>query len=670
MIKTSIRIIFCLSLVFAFQAKSISAQTVSGGSFPTPAELILKGTAEVPMSLVKETEKYNDYYQSPYVEGWMDDKKIIVKEYGKTPSLLTYSQPGKQPSSLLDFPSPAYDIYPSPDRKNYLFNQDTDGKLNYRMFVWNQADGKSTELTETGTRSVQPIWSPSGKYVAYSYSTPDTKGMEIVWQNPFKPTETKTVFSSPYMSRAVAWSKDDKFIAIEEYVSLADMTRLWLVEPETGKKTLLNRSEKDVFGIDEVQFSDDGKYIYLTSNRDGEFKSFERINLAAKEWTTIYKSDNADLEIAQISPDESKVAFVFNEKGISRLGFYDLKTKKLESVSKLNPGVITNLEWSPDSKQIAFNLEYASEASSIYTVAAVNLQITQWANEPNTENLKENLPLAQRIEWESKPDGKTIGGWMFSSKKSSDKPRPVIIDFHGGPAEESRPVINYNDLYYLNDLDTVIIYPNVRGSRGAGKSFSLGDNGELRANQLNDVSGLLEWIKKQPGLDADRIGLRGFSYGGYLALLAATRFPDKITAVSAHAAPTNLATLQANDPAWRVATSRTEFGDENDSKIKQALEKIAIPTLANKLQSPILLAHGELDTQVPVSESRQLIAAIEKQNSKLPLWTVFGRPDKHGLGGVRSFYHSLLEIVFFQKHLFSKETNDQKKILKEEKKNA
>ena len=661
MIKATIRIVFCLSLMFAFQAKYISAQSVSGGTFPEPADLVLKGTGEVPLTLVKATEKYNNYYSVPYVEGWTGDKKIIVKEYGKTPSLLTYSEPGKTPISLLDFPSPAYDIYPSPERKNYLFNQDTDGKLNYRMFVWNQESKETTALTESGTRSVQPIWSPSGKYIAYSYSTSETKGMEIIWQSSLRPAEKKSIFSSPYMVRAVAWSKDAKFIVVEEYINLADMTRMWLVEPETGKKTLLNSSEKAVFGIDEVQFSTDGKYIYLTSNRNGEFLSFERISIADKKWTTIYKSDNADLEIAQLSPDELKVAFVFNEKGISRLGFYDLKMQKLSSVSKLNPGIITNLEWSLDSKSVAFNLDYASEASSIYTIDSDSLQITRWVHEPNTDKPDENLPLAQRIEWQSKPDGKTIGGWMFSSQKLSKTPRPVIIDFHGGPAEESRPVLNYNDLYYTNDLGAVIIYPNVRGSKGAGKSFSLADNGELRSNQLYDVAGLLEWIKTQNGLDSNRIGLRGFSYGGYLALLAASRFPDKIAAVSAHAAPSNLATLQANDPAWRVATSRTEFGDETDPKTKRALETIAIPTLAANLHIPILLAHGELDTQVPASESRQLIAAIEKQDSKPPLWTVFGRPDKHGLGGVRSFYHSLLEIVFFEKYVLCKETNDQKK---------
>ncbi|MCY7376567.1 MAG: alpha/beta fold hydrolase [Pyrinomonadaceae bacterium] len=659
--RTAIKLIFCLAIFFAFQAKELSAQVVNNtaGAFPAPDGLTLKGTAEVPMSLAKATERYNNYYQASPVEGWTVDNKIIVKEFGRTASLLTYRQPEVQPTPILTFPLPAYDIYPSDDRKNYLYNQDTDGKLNYRMFVWNHESKQSVALTDIGTRSVQPIWSPSGKYVAYSFSAPDTKGMEIAWQNPFKPEEKRIVFSSPYMVQAVAWSKDDRFVAVEEYVNLADMTRLWLIEPQTGKKTLLNKSEKDAFGIDDVQFSTDGKYIYLTSNSTGEFLSFERINLSTKEWTTIYKNEAADIEIARLSPDESKAAFVFNDRGVSRLVFYDLKTGKLESVSKLNPGAITNLEWSPDSKQVAFNLDYASEASSIYTVAAdsSSLQITRWAHEPN-KDADENLPLVERIEWQSKPDGKTIGGWMFKSKKSAAAPRAVIIEFHGGPSEESRPVLNYNDLYYLNDLDTVVIYPNVRGSRGAGKSFSLGDNGEFRANQLNDVAGLLDWIKKQPDLDANRVMLRGFSYGGYLALLAAARFPDKIAAVSAQAAPTNLATLQANDPAWRVGTSRTEFGDETNPQTKQALEKIAVPNMASNLKVPILLAHGELDTQVPASEARQLIAAVEKQSPNTPLWTVFGKPDKHGLGGVRSFYHSLLEIVFFEKYVLRRgETN-------------
>lgn len=643
-----------------------AAQTANTDEvYPVPGGLTLKGAAPVPMSLVKATEKYNDYYQAPSVEGWTADGKIIIKEFGKTPTLSTYSQAKGKPASLLVFPHPAYNIYPSPDRRNYLYNQDTDGKLNYRMFVWNQEKAESSTLTETGTRAVQPIWSPSGKYIAYSFSAPETKGMEIAWQNPFEPAEKRTVFSSPYMVQAVDWSPDDRYIAVEEYVNLADMSRLWFVEPQTGNKILLNASEKDTFGINEVQFSRDGKSIYLTSNRAGEFLSFEQIEIAGKQWTTVYRSEKSDIEIAQISPDESKAAFVFNDQGISRLAFFDLKTNKLDPVSKLNPGVITNLKWSPDSKQIAFNLDYTNEVSSIYTVEAASKQITRWVHEPDRETEDENLPIAERIEWQSKPDGKTIGGWLFRSKKSAaasvsvtSAKYPVIIDFHGGPADEARPVLNFSELYYLNELGAVVIYPNVRGSRGSGKSFSLADNGEGRAGQLDDVAGLFGWIEKQSSLDAKRVMVRGFSYGGFLALLSTAKFRDKIAAVSAHAAPTNLITLQTNDTPWRAGTSRTEFGDETNPNIRQTLQRIAVSGLAENLKVPILLAHGELDTQVPVSEPRQLVEALEKQSpAPPPLWTVFSRSDKHGLNGVRGFYHSLLEIVFFETYVLRRGRN-------------
>jgi len=145
--RTVLKLIFCLGVFFAGQTAELSAQT-----FPVPAELVLRGTSEVPMSLVKATEKYNNYYQALPVEGWLDDKKFIVKEYGRTASLLTYPQPEGQPTSILTFPQPAYDIYPSPDRKNYLYNQDTDGKLNYRMFVWNQESKQSSGSTRSAPR--------------------------------------------------------------------------------------------------------------------------------------------------------------------------------------------------------------------------------------------------------------------------------------------------------------------------------------------------------------------------------------------------------------------------------------------------------------------------------------------------------------------------------------
>lgn len=66
----------------------------------------------------------------------------------------------------------------------------------------------------------------------------------------------------------------------------------------------------------------------------------------------------------------------------------------------------------------------------------------------------------------------------------------------------------------MNELGVAMIFPNVRGSSGYGKTFLDLDNGMLRENSVKDIGALLDWIAKQPDLHADRIIVTGGSYGG------------------------------------------------------------------------------------------------------------------------------------------------------------
>ena len=82
----------------------------------------------------------------------------------------------------------------------------------------------------------------------------------------------------------------------------------------------------------------------------------------------------------------------------------------------------------------------------------------------------------------------------------------MIINIHGGPEEQYRPEFGYYNNYFLNELGVVMIFPNVRGSSGYGKSFHRLDDGTLRTNASKDIGALLDWVKAQPDLDADRAG--------------------------------------------------------------------------------------------------------------------------------------------------------------------
>ncbi len=103
----------------------------------------------------------------------------------------------------------------------------------------------------------------------------------------------------------------------------------------------------------------------------------------------------------------------------------------------------------------------------------------------------------------------------------------MIINIHGGPEGQLRPTFLGGVNYYLNVLGVAVIFPNVRGSAGYGKTFLTLDNGE-RENSVKDIGALLDWIKAQAELDADRVMITGGSYGGYMTLACSVHFADRI----------------------------------------------------------------------------------------------------------------------------------------------
>ena len=106
----------------------------------------------------------------------------------------------------------------------------------------------------------------------------------------------------------------------------------------------------------------------------------------------------------------------------------------------------------------------------------------------------------------------------------------MIIDIHGGPDDQARPDFNGADNYFINELGIVKIYPNIRGSNGYGKTFLRLDDGYKREDAIKDIGSLLDWIKMQPYLDADRVLVTGSSYGGYVALSVAANYSDRVRA--------------------------------------------------------------------------------------------------------------------------------------------
>ena len=183
-------------------------------------------------------------------------------------------------------------------------------------------------------------------------------------------------------------------------------------------------------------------------------------------------------------------------------------------------------------------------------------------------------------------------------------PRPVLIDIHGGPEGQFRPGFLGRLNYLVNELGLVLIFPNVRGSSGYGKTYLKLDNGKLREDAVKDIGALLDWIASQPDLDKGRVGVIGGSYGGFMSLAVQTTYNDRIKAGIDIVGISNFVTFLKNTQGYRRDLRRAEYGDERDPAMRSFLERVSPLASARKIHTPILVVQGQNDPRVPISEVR------------------------------------------------------------------
>ncbi len=202
------------------------------------------------------------------------------------------------------------------------------------------------------------------------------------------------------------------------------------------------------------------------------------------------------------------------------------------------------------------------------------------------------------------------------------------MDIHGGPEGQSRPEFLGRNNYLTSELGVALLYPNVRGSTGYGKTFSLLDNGFLREGTYKDIAALFDWIGARPDLDADRIMVQGGSYGGHMTLAVAYLYSDRIRCAVDVVGISNLVTFLENTSGYRQDLRRVEYGDERDPKMRAFLERIAPMTNAERIRKPLFVVQGYNDPRVPRSESEQMVARIRKVGT--PVWYLMAKDEGHG----------------------------------------
>ena len=169
------------------------------------------------------------------------------------------------------------------------------------------------------------------------------------------------------------------------------------------------------------------------------------------------------------------------------------------------------LAWKPKSRELGFQVSSARTAGDVFAYEAKTNQVTRWTNgNASGVNIRE-FAEPQRIKWKS-ADGREISGLLYAPPARFTGKRPVIVDWRSGAGSQWRTGFLGRANYVVGELGVAIIRPNVRGSTGFGKAFAslASSGGETR----KDIDALLEWIGRQPQLDASRTLVIGTGASG------------------------------------------------------------------------------------------------------------------------------------------------------------
>ncbi|KAB2837392.1 MAG: S9 family peptidase, partial [Burkholderiales bacterium] len=295
--------------------------------------------------------------------------------------------------------------------------------------------------------------------------------------------------------------------------------------------------------------------------------------------------------------------------------------------------------------ELLFSLNSARGPSEIHSVDPESGKVTQWTRAYAPQGIDVASFSEQKVvRWPSF-DGRQISGLLSMPPKRFTGKRPVLVVIHGGPEGQATIGFLARYQYYLQELGLALIQPNVRGSTGFGKTFMTLDNGRLREDSVKDIGALLDWIARQPDLDAWRVLVGGGSYGGYMSLAVATHYADRIAGAIDVVGISHFVTFLENTESYRRDLRRVEYGDERDADMRAFLDRISPLTNAHKIKKPLLVVQGKNDPRVPYTEAEQIVAKARANGT--PVWYLRADNEGHGFARKENADFQLYTTILF-----------------------
>lgn len=648
----------CVSVSAGLAAEAVQRIEANDGN------LIMEDVPPIPAEIIDSLNRYQNVRSASFRD-WTEDGTgvYISTRFGDVVQIHRVDMPGGARHQITFYNEPIGAVSRQPGGSRLTFTRDAGGSEFTQIFLLDPSAGSSVMLTDGKSRNRATVWDRQGRRIAFQSTRRNGASNDVWIMDAADSASAELVLESPDGTywRPVEFSAGGSKLLLSNYVSIAD-SRVHVLDLDSGKARLLAGGPANKSANFPVAFDDAHDGFWFITDQVGEFKRLAWQPMNSEAEPEIVTADIPwNVDDGVISHDRSRMAFVVNVNGRSRVYLLDTATRQYVSVDNLPIGLAGGLTFSPDDRSLAMTLNTTNTPSDTFVLelGAKPLEygrLVRWTTSEVGGLDTGTFRLPERVHY---PTFDTVGdaprqipAWVY--KPPGEGPFPVVISIHGGPESQSRPRFSSTYQMWLDKLGAAIVVPNVRGSAGYGKSFLALDNGFKREDSVRDIGALLDWISTQPDLDQERIAVFGGSYGGYMVLASAVHFSDRLKAAVNIVGISSFVTFLENTQDYRRDLRRVEYGDERDPAMRAHLEKISPLNNVGKIKIPMFIVQGQNDPRVPVTEAEQIVAALREQGQAV--WYMNALNEGHGYRKKenRDIYQQAT-VLFLMEHLIGED---------------
>jgi dipeptidyl aminopeptidase/acylaminoacyl peptidase len=529
----------------------------------------------------------------------------------------------------------------SPDSKELAFLSDVDKPGQLQLYVQG-LNGKARKLTSLTGFLASPRWSPDGSHIAvlFTEDAPRAAG-------PLEP------------STKAAGVVDEKIYE----------QRIYSLDARTGEGHFVTPADTYVYEYDWSPAGDRFAYTASKGVGDNNWWIAQLFTIAASgaaaggEPSLVYKPA-LQIAIPRWSPDGKQIAFIsglMSDEGSTGGDIYVVSAAggaEAKNLTPLRHGSPSWLRWT-STNRILFS-ETVDGGAAIATLDTSSLQtetlwkgdesidagssvvassndaktvavirsswtappavwagpLSQWTQRTHdNDSMKPTWGRTEKLHWAS--DNFNVEGWlMYPQNYDPAKKYPLVVSVHGGPAAAKRPAWpGFFDLSLLSNQGYFVFFPNPRGSFGDGETFARANVRDIGKGDLRDILLGLDQIVRTLPVDSERLGIAGWSYGGYMTMWALTQ-TRRFHAAVAGAGISNWQSYYGENliDRWMIPYFGASVYDSPAIYARSS----PIDAIRN-VKTPALIVVGDSDAECPAPQSYEYWHALRTLGVKTQL---------------------------------------------------